>query len=96
MLSENAGPRGAMEAYVTKQIERLESYETDAKRDWGSAVIALVLVGLLFWAAFALFGVDHWAGDIAAWSLIVIAAAGLSSMYDSIKRIPRDEKGKPR
>jgi len=94
-LPEGSNARSHFLEYVEGQVETFTLLQTQGARDWQGFVIAgFLVIGL---QAFALWLVtlDGWWWAILAVVVTLFAVAGMVSMYDSAKLVPRDEEGKP-
>ena len=96
LLPEDSDARSHMLDLVEAQVKRIALLETEGRRNWqnfaSSAFIVVVLSALGLW----LFSLDRWWWTASAVFLLIFSLVGLSSMWEDVQRVPRDEKGKPR
>lgn len=81
-------------AHIDDQLTAIRSLDQTASRDGQGAVIGGLLVIGFGWLGFYLIGLDDWWWDLTGALVLIFAAAGLTSVYDDIQRVPRDPKGK--
>ena len=85
----------AMEARIVDQIEQLNQLTSrDARRDVPMLVVALIAAPLLGWLTINLYGRDGWQWKAAAVGAGVMALLFVYGVFESARRIPRDEKGR--
>lgn len=95
-LPEDSEARNRLLTLLDKEIEQLVLVDTEGKRDWTGFGTSLVLV-----VALGGLGLWLWGLDAALWRALALipwlfALVGLTSILESLQKIPRDEKGKPR
>ena len=94
-LPETSPARGTWLKHIEMQVERIRLLDSEGKRSWQDFGIALGLVVALLAGTVWLWGLSAWWQLAIAGVLAIFALAGMSTMFEALQRVPRDEKGKP-
>lgn len=92
-LPPDSAAHGRLLLLIEREVDRLAKWETESTRDISGVILGVILTVALGALGLALLGYDGWYWHLAAVPVFFVAAVGLYGMFESIQRVPRNEKG---